>query len=314
MDNLNEYSYSIAFSASAALLTRCITHPLDTLKTILQADASSSLIPRRHRPSLLQTASSIVKTEGIRGFYRGISVSVAFSVPAMSIYLTSYDVIKATLGHRLPGGEESAVVHGASACVAEGLSGLLWTPMEVLKNRLQTTSLQGPDRGLSDLQKTANLAASVYRAEGLRGFYRGYLLSLGVFVPYTVTFFLTYEQLKMMAIARTPSKSLQELPFYTYLLSSACAGAVAGAISNALDVVKTRVQINSTSSSQRTASALEVMRHMWVNDGGLRAFTKGMVARVVWVVPSVAISMTFYESLKSWRKQSLHTKHLHALE
>ncbi|KAI8802738.1 mitochondrial carrier domain-containing protein [Cladochytrium replicatum] len=304
MDSLNEYSYSIAFSASAALVTRCITHPLDTLKTILQADASSSASTHcRHRPSLIQTASSILRTEGIRALYRGISVSVAFSVPAMSTYLTSYDVMKATLGHWLPGGEESALVHGASAVVAEGLSGLFWTPMEVLKNRLQTNRSQGMDRGLSDIKKTANLAASVYRAEGLRGFYKGYLLSLGVFVPYTVTFFLTYEQLKMMAIARTPSRSQQELPFYAFLLSSACSGAVAGAISNALDVVKTRVQINTSSSTQGTVSALGVMQHMWQNEGGLRAFTKGMVARVVWVVPSVAISMTIYESLKGWRKR-----------
>jgi solute carrier family 25 iron transporter 28/37 len=48
---------------------------------------------------------------------------------------------------------------------------------------------------------------------------------------------------------------------------------------------------------------LEIMKTMYRNEGGLRAFTKGMGARVLWMVPSSSVSMTIYEVLKNKRKQ-----------
>lgn len=85
------------------------------------------------------------------------------------------------------------------------------------------------------------------------------------------------------------------VPFHGYMVSSACSGALAGAVSNVADVVKTRIQAASTLDAKNTG---DVLRSMWRNEGGLRAFTKGMGARVLWVAPSATISFTIYESLK----------------
>jgi hypothetical protein len=87
----------IGCSAVAALVTRTLTHPLDTLKTRSQANV-----------------------QRIGGLYRGLGVSLVFSVPALSIYLSVYDGMKA----QLP--ENAMSSHAIAAASAEILSGSLW--------------------------------------------------------------------------------------------------------------------------------------------------------------------------------------------
>ncbi|KAJ3091070.1 hypothetical protein HK102_001796 [Quaeritorhiza haematococci] len=388
-----DYVYSTLFSSIAAFITRCTTHPLDTLKTRIQyssaSPASHETIPSQG--ALRSTLKTTLQTEGVRALYRGLPVALVFSVPGLGFYLASYDYFKAQLaGSRVleglgVGGVDSVVVHGLAGACAEGISGAFWTPMEVLKNKLQVA--------VTNNTTTFQLAKSIYRNEGLRGFFRGYWLSLGVFIPYTVVYFVTYEQLKLRAAewvgsstesfesqslrpssssipiqatnnqqqtqyetsmespspnsgviprmsplssilppynAPRPSESIQndssfpvddefiveeaqkaqsqQLPFYAYLLCSATSGALAGAISNVMDVVKTRVQVaggvENGSTGSNNSNALKTILHMWRREGGWRAFTKGMGARILWVTPSVTLSMSVYETLKDWRDRS----------
>ncbi|TPX32802.1 hypothetical protein SmJEL517_g04157 [Synchytrium microbalum] len=288
-DEQSSYIPGLIFSSVAALATRAVTHPLDTIKVLIQSD------------------SLILRTQSFRSLYRGLPVSAFFSIPALSLYLHAYDSCKTELGDLMgDGGSDSVYVHGSSAVVAEGLSAVFWTPMEVLKNRQQVSS-----RNLQQESNIFRMVKEVYHGEGIRGFFKGYLLNLAVFVPYTVTYFVTYEQLKLVASGRTrlpfstaqePESETVELNFASYAASSAAAGAVAGAISNVLDVVKTRVQISRVDG----VSATSVIRNIYATEG-LAGFARGMTARIIWITPSVVISMSVYEVLKDWwrnREQS----------
>jgi len=91
ISNLPSYQFNILASTLAAISARLITHPLDTIKTRVQVGTHKSHAIR----STLQT---ILKTDGIRGLYRGLGVSIAFSVPALGVYLYTYDSIKDYFG------------------------------------------------------------------------------------------------------------------------------------------------------------------------------------------------------------------------
>lgn len=126
------------------------------------------------------------------------------------------------------------------------------------------------------------------RQDGVKGFGRGYFLGLGVFVPYSMTYFVCYERLKDLA-----SKNVNDggdLSFGLYLSCSSLSGAAAASVSNVLDVVKTRVQITGR-------RPWLLIKDMLYKDG-LRSLTKGLGARILWITPSVSISMTTYEVLK----------------
>lgn len=273
----NDPLANMIFSSISAFLARSVTHPIDTLKTRLQY----SQIPTRVDRAFI----NIVKKESFLSLYKGLSVSLLFSVPALTCYLSTYDYLKVVLSNGKPQSEQSLLVHATAATTAECLSGFIWTPMELLKNKLQVGS---PDAK----NGTLSLVKQIYKTEGLRGFFKGYWLGLGVFLPYTISYFVTYEQFKLLTLN---SKKTEYLTFPQYIMCSAMSGTVAGSISNVMDVVKTKVQIDGK-------SPLNIMKEFW-SEGGLRPFTRGMMARVLFVIPSITLSIATYDTLKDWRKQ-----------
>jgi len=175
----NDTLNNLMASSAAALCSRLCTHPLDTVKTRVQvANTPQHLFP---------TFLHLLRTGGL---YRGLPIALTLSVPGLSVYLTTYDVAKNALSKQFPEHMQDSVAnHMLSAGVAEVFSGLFWTPMEVLKQKqqIETGSRMSLTSGSAQLQqsvrtKTLDLAKMIYRQEGLAGFYRGYFITLGVFV------------------------------------------------------------------------------------------------------------------------------------
>ena len=203
---------SVAASALAGVTARLATHPLDTVKTWAQAG-------RRERPPL-------------RALYRGVGVAAALHAPALALYLTTYDAAKLALSPPTHGGASTATwtTYAASAVCAETVSGAVWTPLEVLKQRLQV----GTGAGATGL---AALIRDVREHDGVwRGLFRGYPATLAVFVPYSVLFFTAYEYLcqrwqdrHVSAEAAAAGDAGKPVP----LPVAAGAGAVAAALASA---------------------------------------------------------------------------------
>jgi hypothetical protein len=318
---MSSYGYHVIASSAAAVVARVCTHPcriilnsfsenkvytnfvvsVDTLKTRLQV-ANEPI----HLRTLPETYAKFIRTNSIASLYRGLPVSLIFSVPALSIYLSCYDFTSVYLDKSSSFSRNHSGNHLLSGFVAEVFAGLAFTPMEVMKNQLQTTKRS---------ESTVSLASRIWHAEGLQGFFRGYLLSLAVFVPYTMTYFAVYEKLKayvarhyLPSLSNSPIKSdilVSQLPFEAYMASSTLACIIGITISTPLDIVKTRWQVSF--SEQGTAykgGPVYIIKQMW-QQGGYRAFTRGMLTRICWGIPSTAISMTIYESIKDWYASEL---------
>ena len=167
--------------------------------------------------------------------------------------------------------------------------------MEVIKSKLQAK----PE------YNTRDLIFKIYRNRGIGAFYTGYLATLGAFIPYSVIYFVAYERLKKQAsIYHFGSETNDKLPVQYYAGCSAISGGVTAFATNALDTFKTRVQVgfgkdvNAKVKSKGGLFYYQMMKHMFKHEGGVRAFTRGTLQRVLYVVPSVSISFTIYEILK----------------
>ncbi|KAG0009561.1 hypothetical protein BGZ81_003313 [Podila clonocystis] len=298
----NDTLNNLMASSAAALCSRLCTHPLDTVKTRVQvANTPQHLFP---------TFLHLLRTGGL---YRGLPIALTLSVPGLSVYLTTYDLAKKALSKQFPAyiRDDSVANHMLSAGVAEVCSGLFWTPMEVLKQKQQIeTTGSRTASSTSQLQpvrtKTLDLAKMIYRREGLAGFYRGYFITLGVFVPYSMLYFASYEQLKQMAWARQKQRGEaavdtnqdhETLSFMTIVGCAAVACGFAAGVSNIVDVVKTRWQTSVLTKHKEFSSTRKIAEAMF-QQGGLASFTRGMGARILWMVPSVTISMSTFEWLK----------------
>jgi solute carrier family 25 iron transporter 28/37 len=160
--------------------------------------------------------------------------------------------------------------------------------MEVIKNRQQT----------HQCIPAWTLMKQIWAMEGCLGFFRGYWMSLAVFMPYTVilfqsliqkmSYFVIYEKLKGFLQSHD-----QPLTLKHYIMASSTSGAIAGAISHALDVIKTRYQVG------QEKKVMQVIKIM-IQQEGVKAFRNGLFHRISYIIPSVALSMSIYEILKDY--------------
>lgn len=250
---------------------------MDTIKTRLQTKHDhyySPILQDDHKPpsNFLQKMKSL---------YRGIGITLLFSVPALTLYLTTYEWVKTWL-FLTP-----LITHAIAGCFAELTAGLFFTPMEVIKSQLQI------DRLVTNT--TWSLASYIARNEGLIGFYRGYWITIAVFLPHTVTYFVIYEQLKMLWDA-------DDQTFLVYLVCSAIASALGIIVSTPLDIVKTRWQV-STQDVAFQGGPLQIAKKMWIEEGKWKAFTQGMLVRIAWGIPVTTINMAVFEQLIKMHNQ-----------
>ncbi|OAD73468.1 hypothetical protein PHYBLDRAFT_26185, partial [Phycomyces blakesleeanus NRRL 1555(-)] len=230
----------------------------------------------------------------LASLYHGLFVTLLLSVPALSIYLSCYAAAKTWLDINGPewisqGGIINPLVSG---CFAEVVSGVFFTPMEVLKSCLQNDTSSS---------STFELVFYIWKTKGLRGFYRGYWMSLLVFVPHTMTYFVVYEKLKAVA---------GEESFVIYMICSTFAGTVATVVSTPLDIIKTRWQVSAGAESNQepgpqSDGPLAIAYQMWHKEGKWRAFTRGLFARIATMIPMTTISMTVFETLMDWHTRSI---------
>lgn len=266
---------------------------MDTIKTRIQ----TTLLKPEDRKSISTMIRALIfphsqhksYLHAYASLYRGLPVALTFTVPALSVYLSCYEWSKQSLYKNVGIHRDSAWSHLLSGCGAEVSAGLVFTPMEVMKNRLQT------QKKYADT-KASTLASQILKKEGIRGFYKGYWMSLVVFVPHSMAYFLTYEKLKKWLITEdTQSKT------GLYMLCSSLGGVAALSISTPLDIIKTRWQISAAEQGKEFRKGpMAIARNILVHEGP-SVFLRSFLGNIAWGIPTTAISMTVFELLKDNR-------------
>ena len=130
---------------------------------------------------------------------------------------------------------------------------------------------------------------SVVKVEGLHALYVGLPTALMMNIPYGIV---------MVPVNESAKKFLNPLGKYNFsvsMIAGSIAGGIAAAVTNPLDVIKTRLQTQGNSGLY--TSSWDCVKKLIAKDG-LFALTNGMTARILWLAPNVAITMTVYESIK----------------
>ncbi|KAL9560520.1 hypothetical protein PS6_000122 [Mucor atramentarius] len=277
-------SFYLVASSIAALVARFVTYPLDTIKTRIQTQSEQRKYTLLAGSDHQKPATTWYKY--IRSLYKGIGITLLFSVPALTVYLSCYELVKDYLDTTFSVSwlQRNALLnHAISGCFAEISAGLFFTPMEVIKSQLQILTNAQRDT------TTISLAKTIAREEGLLGFYRGYWMTIAVFLPHTVTYFVVYEQLKVLW-------TVEEQTFLVYVFCSAVASTLGVIVSTPLDIIKTRWQVSAQEHAYQ-GGPVKIAQLMWQNEGGFRAFTQGMLIRIAWGIPVTTINMTVFETL-----------------
>ncbi|KAJ3164698.1 hypothetical protein HDU88_005132 [Geranomyces variabilis] len=158
---------------------------------------------------------------------------------------------------------------------------------------------------------TLTFMRQIYDRQGLRGFYVGFWLGVLVYLPYSILYFVLYEDFKNLLAGggADGQKTQAGLSVWAILACSALAGLIAAAATNPLDVPKTAFQVAADGTDHSTdddphqrhqpSTFTSTVVSLW-REGGWRAFTSGMSARCAWMVPTIVIQFTVFEQAKRW--------------
>eukprot|EP00040_Diaphanoeca_grandis_P019812 m.104950 g.104950 ORF g.104950 m.104950 type:complete len:370 (-) comp27606_c0_seq2:86-1195(-) len=333
---------------TAGVVTDAILHPVDTVRARIQVGVHIGSSRRGIFRPVWSVLTKTLRGEGVRGLYGGYSTALMWAGPTNALYFVSYEHSKeliASSGLVGDKNQENNAVHLISGFAAEIGASVLWTPFDVIKQRLQVQQLQPqseqivvtstvnqpqPITGVSSPNRQyrgmIDVIRSVWRTDGIRGFYRGWGAGVATYGPFSAAYFMTYEQMKVWldVSPNDPGASWQ------HLLCGVTAGATAGALTQPIDAIKTRLQVlnrypstspsltslQSPPTSTTTAQAMtgkniiatnaEIkapkanmsvlqMLSVVVKTEGIHGLYRGLAARVLWLSPAAGVMITVFE-------------------
>lgn len=145
---------NLLVSASSRTIVGGVMMPL----TVLKVRFESSSYPRY--TSMLQAAGQVIRSEGVRGLFRGWGATAIRDAPYAGLYLAFYDPLK-----RLLGAESGLERKIASGLAAGGAATILTQPFDMIRARIQ---LQ-PER----YQNLVQASRRIVGEEGISGLLKG---------------------------------------------------------------------------------------------------------------------------------------------
>lgn len=276
----------------AGVATVIVGHPFDTVKVKLQKhNTQANGIKYKNG---LRCTTRILKTEGVKGLYRGATSSFVGMAFESSLIFGIYSQTKHLLQGETQNGKPQLLTIIPSAAFAGGIISFILCPSELIKCRMQ---VQGADTFLQSSSRYSSpidCAVKTVKSEGLSGVFRG---GGATFLRESIGnafFFSTYEYVRyyMHKPLRDASSDLTHvIDVGVGIVSGGFAGIVFWSSVLPLDVAKTIIQTSPDKNHTRNPFRILELIYRRSGVGGCytglgptiaRAFPANAAAIVTW--------------------------------
>ncbi|XP_012055705.1 PREDICTED: mitochondrial uncoupling protein 2-like [Atta cephalotes] len=301
-------------AGTAACIADLATFPLDTAKVrmqiagegqalLLTSAEGSVLAVRTSQPGLFQTVANIVRYEGARSLYGGLSAGLQRQMCFASIRLGLYDSVKSLYAGIFDGNNNkigtsmNIGVRVAAGITTGALAVMIAQPTDVVKIRMQAGN-----NGRSSVRYSSTLQAykSIASGEGAKGLWKGTMPNVSRNAIVNVAEIVCYDIIKDLILV---SGYLRDgIP--CHLTAATAAGLCTTLAASPVDVVKTRY-MNSAAGEYK--GAIDCAIKTFVQEGPT-AFYKGFVPSFSRLVSWNIVLWVTYEQMK------LHMKKLYGIE
>ncbi|XP_059145050.1 solute carrier family 25 member 36-like [Physella acuta] len=316
-----------------------LTCPLEVVKTRLQSSVSSSFIHVNVRSALRMLPSQqvvtistcshncqvndnvldnkkyrlsqsqlvnclrhILKTEGVKGLFKGLGPTLVGVAPSRAIYFGAYAKSKQVLNNVIT--PDTHFVHLCSA-VAAGMSAATCTnPIWFVKTRLQL------DQKVEGKLTCRECIKRIYKQNGIRGFYKG--ISASYFgVSETVIHLVIYETIKAHLQQKTNHDRIEPVDgematnlsanekesfltsdYLKYMLAGACSKTCATTLCYPHEVARTRLR----EEGSRYVSFFQTLFLVFKEEGRAGIY-RGLGTQLIRQIPNTAVVMATYEAV-----------------
>ncbi|GMH02651.1 hypothetical protein Nepgr_004490 [Nepenthes gracilis] len=272
--------YHFGSSGISVAIATAVTHPLDVIKVRLQMQLVGQRGPLT---GMGQLFVQMLKNEGPISLYLGLAPALSRSVLYGGLRLGLYEPSKHVC--ELAFGSSNILVKIASGAFAGSLATALTNPLEVLKVRLQ---MHSSSRGVINEMRQVALEG------GVIALWKGVGPAMTRAAALTSSQLTTYDESKRALVRWTP---LEE-GFHLHLISSMLAGVVSTLITAPMDVVKTRLMLQTESNGPGSYRNGFHCAYQVMLTEGIRALYKGGFATFARLGPQTTIIFVVYEKLR----------------
>ncbi|GAQ84125.1 mitochondrial substrate carrier family protein [Klebsormidium nitens] len=189
----------------AGVATQGVTVPVEVVSQRLMVQgAHSSAFSNRYQGSALDITRAIIRQEGLRGLYRGYGLSVLADAPSSMVWWLAYGATQRALWRALgygsgrrgePSPQELMGVQAAAGTFAGAIAGVVTTPLDVIKTRLQVL-----DQSSGKQPTIASTFRSLLQQDGAKGLFRGVFPYSAYMALSTGAIIVGYEYIKRTCV------------------------------------------------------------------------------------------------------------------
>ena len=209
----------------------------------------------------LDAFRKVIRHEGFRGLYKGFLVS-SFGMLSGQMYITTYEIIRSCLGSY--GSEMKGLIAGGCATLVgqsvavpiDIVSQIMMMQGQIVQHPAGKEALSYilvknvdyivPRKERMKLRGALSIAREIVQRNGVKGLYRGYLVSLMTYAPNSALWWALYAGFfrKSMELEFLSSGDVPLLLVQAFC--GMCGGVLAATLTNPLDLFRTRYQVSST--------------------------------------------------------------------
>ncbi|CAF3270876.1 unnamed protein product [Rotaria socialis] len=185
LENMAAGSLAATFASFVLCPTELVKCRIQTMHE-MQSNTENQM---RKLISPIDVTRNIIRTEGTRGLFRGLTATLARECPGYGFFFGTYEFTRSSLTKK---NEKKTDIGFLKTWVSGGMAGIcFWTfmfPIDVIKSRIQV---------LKPNMSTMKYAIEFVKHEGFKPLYAGLFPTLTRSFIATGALFLTYEQVQL---------------------------------------------------------------------------------------------------------------------
>ncbi|KAK4426259.1 Solute carrier family 25 member 44 [Sesamum alatum] len=249
-------------------------YPISVVKTRLQVVSHDSI-----ERSAVSVIKSLLKTDGIPGLYKGFGTVVTGAIPTRIIFLTALETTKVAAfkmvePFKLSEPPQAAIANGVAGMMASLCSQAVFVPVDVVSQRLMVQGYSGH----ATYNGGFDVVRQIIKADGVRGLYRGFGLSVITYSPTSAVWWASYgasQRFIWRLLDDGIAAPSQEKIMSVQAAGGIFAAATASCITTPMDTIKTRLQVMGHA---KRLSTRQVVKGL-IADDGWTGFYRGLGPR-----------------------------------
>ncbi|KAJ1675090.1 ADP/ATP carrier protein [Spiromyces aspiralis] len=285
------FATDLAAGGISAGVSKTIVAPIERVKLLLQVQASSDQIAADKRyKGILDAFRRIPQEQGVVSLWRGNMSNVIRYFPTQALNFAFKDKYKAMFPKYNPNTDfwKFFGANMASGGLAGATSLLFVYPLDFARTRMAVDIGTGANRQFRGL---GHCISTIYKADGLRGLYQGFGMSVAGIIVYRAAYFGGYDTLKQVVFGDNKKPNI----LASWLVAQTVTVG-AGLVSYPFDTIRRRLMMQAGRKEVIYKGPLDCFLKLWA-ESGPKAFFNGGLSNIIRGTGG-ALVLVFYDQLK----------------